>query len=225
MLSNSINGSYKTSISSPGFEMFLPEYSYLYTHNINPKFLNGQPYSHKPIKSNKIRISFIGTIRYINENKKLIKFFNNDQRFLLQFYGENSSLLKDFCSKNDINNVTFIEKFSPGKILDLYQETDIINNIYGNDSIEVNTALSNKLYYSLFLKVPIINSMGTYLDKLTNELRIGVSMDYNNPLFKDYLFNWYKEFHYPDEKAQQFIKKIMNDISLFDLEFSSFING
>ncbi len=39
----------------------------------------------------------------------------------------------------------------------------MINSIYGNDSLEVTTALPNRLYEACMFKKPIISSRDTYL--------------------------------------------------------------
>ena len=112
-----INNSYKTVISSTGFKKFLPSFNYGVVHNIDSNietiFKN-----FKKIPSEKIRISFIGNVRYYEENVKLLNLLKNDDRFVLQYFGANSNHLMDYCTKNNILNVEFYGRFPYEKTID-----------------------------------------------------------------------------------------------------------
>ena len=52
---------------------------------------------------------------------------------------------------------------------DIYKKIDLINAVYGNESLIVTTSLPNKLYDCIVFKRPIIVHSGTYLSEIVNE--------------------------------------------------------
>lgn len=184
-----IKASYATAISSHKYKVFLPNHKYYYMHNIDPKadYLR-QKYKHK--SDSKIRISFIGNIRYYEQNIKILRLLKNDNRFKIQYFGAGSDKLKKYCAENEIKNVEFYGRFSQEDTIKFYEKTDIINNVYGNDSLNLQTALSNKLYYGLLFELPIMVSSNTYMEELVKKYNIGYVFN-DNENFGDDLYNWY----------------------------------
>lgn len=217
-----IHNAKRVSISSEGFKSFLPKEDYIHVHNVDPDI---EMVCRKYLKkaNSKIRISFIGNVRYLEENKKLVDVFANDKRFILQFIGNGSELIGNYCKTKGIENIVIIPKFPREKTIDYYNETDIINNIYGNKTLETKTALSNKLYYSIFLKIPIIVSEGTYMSRFCSRYGFGISFK-DNKNFKNELYEWYlkinknKEIY---EKAQQLVSE---ENETFEKHFVSFLD-
>lgn len=187
-----IEASYATSISSPAYVKFLPEYNYLHMHNIDPNAKNIiKEYKQNIDKDDRIRISFIGNVRYYEQNKELLRLLGNDERFIIQYYGKGSEKLEQFCLENNILNVDFCGSFPQKDTIKFYEKTDIINNIYGNNTMNLQLALSNKLYYGLFLKIPLLVSKGTLMEDMINTYNIGFTFD-NNQNFPNDLYEWYK---------------------------------
>lgn len=184
-----IHNAREVAISSEGFKAFLPKERYIHVHNVDPD-IDELVRKHLRSHSEKIRICFIGNVRYLEENKKLLDVFKNDERFEIQYIGNGSEIVEQYCDDNDINNAIFAPSFPRERTIDFYNNADIINNIYGNDSLETTTALSNKLYYSIYLGVPIIVSPDTYMEKFCNEYGFGIAFRYSMD-FKEELYNWY----------------------------------
>ena len=74
--------------------------------------------------------------------------------------------LEGYCKRNNIKNVVFKGEFKNEDKPEIYREIDFINAIYGNKSLEVTTALPNRLYDGILFKKPIIASKGTYLGEV-----------------------------------------------------------
>lgn len=185
-----INNSYATMISSFGFKSFLPDHHYYINHNVAAD-LNVVSRKFKKTKDDCVRISFIGNIRYLDENKQLLEVFANDHRFRLQYFGYGSEAIRKFCDDHKITNVEFHEKFDKEDTVLFYNKTDIINNVYGNHKTETKTALSNKLYYGIYLKLPILVSSNTYMEDIVNRYRIGLAFECDKK-FPDVLYDWYR---------------------------------
>ena len=160
-----------------------------------------------------IRISFVGTIRFIEMDIKILNLFKNDDRFLICYYGSGSDTLKKYCEKNQIKNVDFHERFNPDETLSFYSKTNIINNLYGNNSPFLDYALSNKLYHSAQLLIPILVCPNTYMEEITKKYGMGFVLDVNNKHAPNVLFEQYKKFDFNSMKngAELFLKNVRKD--------------
>lgn len=194
----SIEASYATAISSYEYIRFLPPHDYLYMHNIDPHAEEMQQnFAPTEDPDGSIRISFIGNVRYFEQNVKIIKQLGNDNRFKLQFYGKGSEHLQAYCAKNGVTNVDFAGAFPQKDTLLYYNKTDIINNAYGNETLNLQTALSNKLYYALFLKMPLLVSGNTHMERLSEKYNLGFAFSEDKD-FADNLYAWYQRIKNSD---------------------------
>ncbi len=194
-----IDRSLFTTISSDGFKTFLPASEKLYLiHSMNSDVINDSKKNLEFTKSLPIKISFIGNNRFYEVHKKFMTLLKNDERFQLQYFGTGSNILKKFAEQQGINNVKFREGFHISETKDFLDQTDIINNIYGNNNIALDTALSIRLYYSIYLNKPILTSPNTYTSKKAHELGLGFDVDFSDSVHLDEaLFNWYNKLNFP----------------------------
>lgn len=222
LLKKVLSNSYGYDVSSEGYFEFLPsvEKEYCVTHNIDISSIE-QINNCDKINSDKIRISFIGNVRYFEINTILLKMFGNDSRFVLQYFGTGSEKLKNYCLENKIENVEFMGRFDPKLTPSLYAKTDIINNVYGNESKDVSTALSNKLYYAAFTGRPILVSPNTYMSRISNELSIGFDVDLTDLNTPNRLYDWYHNNYKP---SQDIISKYKTKVLLEQRQFIDILN-
>lgn len=215
-------------ISSKAYENFLPPHNYIVVHNdsfIDESIIKN--FENKKRNKDRIVISCIGLIRFNEHNKKVILKFKNDKRYILKFIGKGAFELKDFCEKFDIKNVELIDRFPPEKTLEYYYETDIIYNLYGNNSPMLDYALSNKLYYAAKLKMPILVCPGTYMEYVSKKFGFGFSFNLSNPNELDRLFeyyntiNWEKFYH----NCDLFIQSVNNENKIFENSIKMFIKN
>jgi len=173
-------------ISSEGYKEFLPKAEYFVLHNIpNNVFSNYREMENRNKKV--IQISYIGLIRFMKQNEKIIRFFKNDNRFHLNFIGTNAEKLSEFCNKNNVKNVSLVGTFDPKDTLKFYDETDIIMNLYGNNTPLLDYALSNKLYYSAMLYKPILVCEDTYMEYVSSKYNFGFTLKMQSEDEKDRL--------------------------------------
>lgn len=180
-------------VSSEGFKHFLPdEVNYHVVHNIrNLREEERLAIINRSHSSKPIRISFIGFVNYMEINKQLIQALGNDDRFHLNFIGTNALKLKEYCEANKIGNVTLIDTFKPEEILRFYQETDIVNNLYGHNDPRLDYALSNKLYFAVQLKMPILVFTNTYMAEVSKAYNLGIEIDELNRDLGDRIYHKY----------------------------------
>lgn len=222
-----IDKSILTTISSEGFKEFLPVKNYLMLHSYNQSLLeNVTPKEKKRKKNEPIRICFIGYVRFFDIDKKILSEFSNDERFIIQYFGEGSDVLKEFCIKNNINNVEFYGRFNVEDTKRFLEKADVINNLYGYNDIALDTAISTKYYYALHLNIPILVFEGTFMEKISKEAGVGFSVDKEIAPFADKFYKWYHEQNFESfqRNCNSEINKILKANEQFKLYFNSMIN-
>lgn len=217
-----IRNSLFSTISSEGFRSFLPEHNYVPIHSLNLSVLkNATVRTSFREKDKPIRITFIGNVRFFELNQKLLELFKNDDRFQLCYFGTNAKRLESFAKENAILNVQFHDSF-PVKDTHLFlQETDLINNLYGNNSIALKYALSIKLYHGLYLRMPILVNDDTWGEQVVNNYGTGFVMHELDTDFKEGLYKWYTslDFETFNNGCGNYLQKAIED----NLEFEKVI--
>ncbi len=178
VLKKIIKNAYATVISSRGFKQFLPrEYSYIVTHNISHNYK--QKEHARCLKKGKCTIGFVGSIRYYEENMKLINQLKNNDDFQLVYWGSSTQgfNLEEYSKENNVYNIEFHGKYNNDDKDSIYQNIDIINSIYGVKGLETILAIPNRLYDAAIYRCPIIVSKGTYLAKVVEGLHMGIAVD------------------------------------------------
>lgn len=212
-----IKNSYETVISSRGYESFLPKKKYILMHNIFFDYNNDDRVEFikdKDKNKGKFIITQVGTIRFYDEIHKLLNFFKDDNRFWFQYIGKGSENI----IKNHNQNISTEGFFKPEETLNKYDEADAINNIYGNKTLSVKYALSNKLYIAALLKIPIIVSSETYMEEVIRNYKLGFVLDIKKRESKDAL-NMYLENYDKNElinSCEEFLKDVNKDIDIFN---------
>lgn len=177
-----VDKSFFTAISSKGFLRFLNDNEKIIScHNISK--IEAKKEICEDLKSKKqITIGFVGGVRYFKENCQLIDALANKERYRLMYIGRTyfDCDLKGYCKSKNITNVVFKGEFKNEDKPKLYKEIDLINAVYGNNSLEVTTALPNRLYEGLLLKRPVIATNGTFLGDIIKANKIGLCLNLND---------------------------------------------
>ncbi len=221
-----IKNSSFTTISSEGFKIFLPKYDYTVLHSLNEHILSSCNRKARLRDIDEpIRISFIGYVRFYENNKKFIDALGNDNRFILQFFGEGSDVLQEYSRDKGYSNVICEGRFEPHETFKYLEKTDIINNLYGTNDIALDTALSIRLYYTGYLYIPILVFNGTYMQKICNEFGIGYAINNINDNIADDIYNWYRNINFDlfQNNCNQFINKVKLDNERFLEDFNRHI--
>lgn len=223
-----IDQSYATIISSPAYAKFLPKHDYILAHNFTSysKEQIDEIEKISGVNIKPIKISFIGKVRFIEQDKKLLQLFANDYRFRLCYFGTGAEILKDFCESQDIKNVEFYGSFQPDKTAEFYKKTNIINNIYGNHNPFLDYALSNKLYYAAQFHIPILVCPDTYMEEVTNKYNLGYTLDIRSPQAPNDLYNWFvsKDMEALVNGAELFLNKVKFDTEKYMKLIDDFVD-
>lgn len=215
MEKNIIDNSFCTVISSKGFLSFLPESSkYTLTHNIMED--SYVPRKIDLLHKNHLSIGYVGSIRYYNANTLLMDQLKNDNSYSLDYYGTFSQNcnLQEYADNNSIENVSFHGRYINSDKAMIYQGIDIINSVYGTESLETTTLTPNRLYDGALYGCPIIVSKHTYLEELVKEYKLGFAVDLNKDNLKELLEKYIAEFNEEEfnTNRQLFLKKVYSDM-------------
>ena len=170
-----IKKSYMTTISSPGFrEWLLPSEKIHHIHNMPYEEVTGK--NAKDIKTEQVVIGFLGCMykNYQEYNENMLKKLRENPKYKFIYYGYIPTEFIEFCSREMIQNAIFEGKYRNEEKAKLYKRVDIINAVYGGDSV---TVLPNRLYDALLYKKPIIAMKGTFLASLVEKYKIGIAID------------------------------------------------
>lgn len=221
-----INSAFNT-ISSNGYLDILPKNTeYIQIHSLNIAILKGMKiHTRMRYIDEPIRIGFIGYVRYFERNKKMLSIFANDTRFEMHYYGTNARILEEYAKRELITNCIFHDSF-PVKDTSKYLENiDIINNLYGNETINVQKAISIKFYHALFSKIPILVNENTYIGELASSLGIGFYVTNLDKEMKDKLYEWYHSIDYETISGicDNQLRKILTENTKLELLVQEFI--
>lgn len=215
-----IKGSALAVISSEGFKSFLPKHEYLLSHNSIslPEAVTREFRSKDKKQQAVINISAIGLVRFFDESKRVIDKFKNDPRFEVSFFGRGAMKLENYCREQGITNTRLEDAFPPEKTLGFYRRTDIVNNLYGSNSIELDFALSNKLYYAAALGLPVLVCPGTYMETVSKQYGFGYTFDLDSPAACDELVHYYVGIDWQAfyKACDAFLEKVKTDDALFE---------
>lgn len=194
-----LNSAFNT-ISSKGYLDFLPkkpEYSLIHSLNLNA-LENMTIHERIRDEGEAIRIGFIGYVRFFERNKRILDAFKNDMRFEIHYYGKGAEVLEEYAYNNGILNTKFHGSFPVSETAKYLERIDVINNLYGNETINLQKAISIKFYHALYSRIPILVSPKTYIGSLAQEIGIGfeISDDDINENLPDRFYQWYRTLDY-----------------------------
>lgn len=216
-----IKSSKLTVISSPEFKSFLPKSEYLLCHNLNEKILKeGMTCNYS--KKKQITVGYIGTIAYKEQCKKFIDLVAADRRFNFFLYGneQGEKTVEEYVRKTKCERIRYFGPYLPDYKLEIIKKIDILFNAYGNGNPMLNTALSNKLYDSIFTMTPLLTSPGTAMEKEAGPLAYSIDFNMINGL--DGLYEWYQNIDITDciDYAKKYIKVIEREHLFFKKKIS-----
>ena len=220
-----VENSFYTNISSKGFLVFLKENSKIHIgHNISNN--DEMYYSDNIQKKKKINIGFVGVVRYEKENQYLLNAIKNDDRFECIYVGRSypDCNLEQYCINENIENVSFEGEFNNKDKKNIYKNIDVINAIYGNNSLEVQTALPNKLYDAIIFKKPMIVSKKTYLAKIVEKYKLGIAVDLGEDIklkLEEYINSF--DSNSFDENANRLLKIVNEDQMKIEIKIKEFL--
>ena len=124
-----------------------------------------------------------------------------------------------------IANTAFHDSFPVKDTAKFLQRIDIINNVYGNNSMSLDYALSIKLYHGVYSRMPILVCPNTYMEQISKEYQLGFTVtDYTSEM-KENLYEWYTHINFEkfNMSCSQFINKVLQDNQNFESAYQKYI--
>ena len=196
-------------ISSPGFRKFLPVAQYCLCQNINAAYAEGGgAFRCEPEKG--ITIGYVGSIAYKKQCMRLIHLVEQDPRFRFYLYGGEGAdtQISDYLSAHPCDRIKMFGPYQPAEKVRIMSGVDILFNAYGFGSKLLDYALSNKLYDSFYMRIPLLTSPNTAMSEEAGTFSF--DLDLENETSLDGLYDWYcaidgKVF---DEYSQNYLSRV-----------------
>lgn len=184
-------------ISSPGFVNFLPKHHYYNCHNIDANAATIKRPHFSKAYDRRIIISYIGSISYEMQCKRLIDLVVQDDRFEFYLYGNeaNGTEVSEYVLEKKCSRVKMMGAFLPKDKPKIYGNSDLVFNCYGNDRMLVKYAISNKFYDGAIFRKPLLVSPNTSMAELSGDCAF--ALDLENISGLEELYQWYESL---DEK-------------------------
>lgn len=214
--------------SSPAYTSFLGNRSLQIMHNDTSASLKKELAALAPFAQQKdpLVLASIGTLKDIEIDKQIIRYFLNDSRFELRFFGRGYERLEGYIQEIGAMNIKVGGEFDARKTASLYEEVDAILNTYGNQRMHVKYLLPNKLYIAARTQKPIIVSKDTYLAEVVNNYDLGLAIDFNDSSFKERLLGLYDadQMDLRRKGAESFIKEVEQQNAKTKTLITQFLN-
>lgn len=131
-------------------------------------------------KSDKIRISYIGSVRQFEQLKSLMEACKDLDNVLISIHGSGVHTQRLKQIEHKYNNVRVTGGFNFKDSAKLFSECDILYAVYPMTSLQSKFAVPAKFYEAIVTKTPMIINKGKNIEHFVKEKNIGFVVDGNN---------------------------------------------
>jgi glycosyltransferase involved in cell wall biosynthesis len=139
-----------------------------------------EPY---PFQQGRLRIGFMGKVKYIDLFKRIIDgVAERSDSFELHIFGHSLWLdeVTEYVSK--YNNIFYHGAFeNPEDLPKVFSAMELSLIVYDSSDYNVRVAIPNKLFESIYFRVPILASVNTALGKRVQQWQVGFTIDDQSP--------------------------------------------
>jgi succinoglycan biosynthesis protein ExoL len=152
------------------------KYLRTFSTNLNETVLNSPRKLQKSDSEVKVKIGLIGLLRYEKPIRWLINFVNNHSSdYELHCFGDGP--FKSIVEESSNKNIYYHGSYKAHEQLEMiYKSIDLNFVVYDNNSKNVQLAIPNKLYESIYFCKPILVAKDTCLEKEVLNLKVGASV-------------------------------------------------
>lgn len=206
-----IENSYFSTVSSSRYLNYLPKADYIFLHSMNKTVLSKLSRNREKAISRPITIVYIGQIGWLDNTYKFIDALANNTDFILKFIGVGAEKVDEYIDGKNYTNIQTYGRFKPEETSSFLKDADIIYNLYGYGNKHLDAALSIKLYYAIYLGIPILTFANTCTDEIAKKCGIAYTVSSTEKMKEDLdcLYSWYQEFNISEARIRcdQFINK------------------
>lgn len=173
--------------------------------------------------SEKLKISFIGSVRYYEILRNLVDSVKNLDEIDLYIHGEGEDYSRIKAYSKKFKNIFITGRYEYKDIDKMYLNSDVIWAVYPSEDFNVKYAISNKFHESLFFEIPCIYAKGTKLGDLVYKENLGFIVDpYDINDIKNCFVTLLKE-RKSLNKIVESIKKFSNDETTWEKDFQELV--
>lgn len=128
----------------------------------------------------KLRVSYIGTVRQYEMLKLLMDAVKDDERFFVSINGDG------MCYQNikelsvNYSNVEVTGRYNHDEVIKFYKNADLLYCIYDSQIKNHNTAIATKFFEAIATLTPVIVTEGSQMEQVCKKYGIGISIDSKN---------------------------------------------
>ena len=195
-LKQTIASSYFSTVSSSRYIDYLPKADYIFLHSMNKKVLHELNRNREKAVNRPITIMYIGQIGWLENTYKFIDSLANNEKYVLKFIGIGSNKVDEYIAGKNYTNIQTHGKFRPEETSSYLKEADILYNLYGYGNKHLDAALSIKLYYAIYMGIPILSFANTCTNEIADLCGIAYTIRNTNHMKEDLenLYFWYQGF-------------------------------
>jgi hypothetical protein len=219
-------------ISSPGFKLYLPKgIEYTQSHNFDIETLEDGLHNIKNngfSSTNDITILTIGSIRDFNENYQIMRALHNKSNYFLKFIGRpdrDGAKLKHCSIIDKQMNVEFIGFYKDEDEPQIINDADFIN-IFRPDKIKCTSTFTNRFYYALIYKKPMLVTKRSLEGSYVEKYNLGISLD-NCSRLDEKLQSYISDFNSAEfnDNCNKLLNLFLSDYMVFKQRFIDFITS
>lgn len=173
----------------------------------------------KAIEEEKIKIAFIGTVRYLKNLEEMayvLKKYPEYIEMLIFGSGPDEDKFKLFVKNKGIDNIIFFGKYAYEEIGEIYEKIDLVWAVYPSDDYNVKYAISNKFFESLIYEKPCFFAKETLLGEFVDKNNLGFTVKCSSMNELDEKFSLLSKFKEEIEIKKNNIKRYKKEnIKLF----------
>ena len=158
--------------------------------------------------SDKLRISYIGSVRQYNELKRLMDACKAIDNIGVYIHGAGVAYERLNNIKGEYNNVKITGKYDFKRSAELYSEADVIYIVYPTTSMQYLASYPVKFFEAIITKTPVIVGKNTVLEKFVKKYDIGFMVDGDNVYDIKKLITYINENKYLLERKTKNLEKI-----------------
>jgi len=134
----------------------------------------------KKIKSNKLRISYIGAVRQYNELKNLMDAAINLDDVEISIHGAGVAYEALKKIEKDYSNTIITGAYHFSQSAELYKQTDLLYVVYDMKLANWKSSYPVKFFEAIITKTPVIISRGSAMEEFLKKHDIGFVVDGSN---------------------------------------------
>jgi len=158
-------------------------------------------------KSDKLRISYIGSVRQYEELKNLMDAGKDVNNVVISIHGSGTAYTALKSIENDYKNVNITGLYHFSKSVELYRKTDLLYVVFNTKFRNWKYGYSVKFFEAIITKTPVIVSRGSAMEEFVNKYDIGFTIDGSNiQEIKELIVYISENRHLLDEKIKNLEK-------------------